>query len=88
MSVQTESVKRSKGTPAVIACIGKVAFTSFKLANAVVTRNSDTDRPGRSAYHCGHCKQWHVGTDNGKTAKRRSNDFKTRARAEAQGGDL
>lgn len=55
MSVQSEAANRSKGTPAVVSCIGKVPFASFNLANAVVTRHSNKTTSGRSAYHCGHC---------------------------------
>lgn len=59
--------------PAYIAssCSGKVAFASFTLANAVVTRNRDKYREGRTSYHCQHCQQWHIGSDNGQRARGR-----------------
>ncbi len=45
------------------SCVGKVPFENFTLANAVVKRYGN-DRMGRMAYHCEHCHQWHVGTNN------------------------
>lgn len=53
------------------SCAGKVSFASFKLANAVVTRNSDKHRDGRTSYHCQYCHQWHVGADNGRQSRER-----------------
>ena len=57
--------------PAEVACLGKVPFSSFTLANAVVTRNREKHRESRSAYHCLHCHEWHIGTDNGQRARAR-----------------
>lgn len=53
------------------ACAGKVSFTTYTLANAVVKRNRDKYREGRTSYHCQHCHQWHIGTDNGRETKER-----------------
>jgi len=56
---------RSATTPEV-ACAGKVPFSSFALANAVITRVREKHREGWSAYHCAHCHEWHIGTVNGR----------------------
>lgn len=56
------------GTAAEVSCIGKVPFSSFTLANAVTKRRREQHR---SAYHCTHCQQWHIGTDNGQRARGR-----------------
>ena len=53
------------------SCLGKVAFNSFKLANAVIKRNADKHREGRTSYHCQHCHQWHIVSDNGRQARER-----------------
>ena len=53
------------------ACAGKVSFATFTLANAVIKRNGDKPREGRTSYHCLHCHQWHLGTDNGQRARER-----------------
>lgn len=78
MSAYSETVKRSKGTLAAVACDGKVGFVSYEKAAAVLKRYSVKDRPGRTAYHCGHCQQWHLGTDKGRVEKKRAADFKER----------
>lgn len=44
------------------SCIGKVPFKTFTLANAVVKRHGRDSR--REPYHCEHCHQWHLGTNN------------------------
>ena len=78
MSAFGDTAKRSKSTPADIGCTGKVGFDGFKQAAAVLGRNQTKTRPGRSAYHCGHCHKWHIGTDKGRVEKKRAADFKER----------
>lgn len=49
------------------SCTGKVPFKSYKLAQVVVKRNPGHGRDGhesREPYHCEHCRQWHIGTNN------------------------
>ena len=53
------------------ACAGKVSFATFTLANSVVKRNREKHRESRTSYHCMHCHQWHIGTDNGRDTKER-----------------
>ncbi len=74
----TDGRKRSMETRKEIVCTGKVAFSSFALAQIVISRPQTKYRPGRSSYHCGHCGMWHIGSDEGRTGKHRANDFKTR----------
>lgn len=53
------------------SCAGKVSFSTFTLANAVVKRNRDKYRESRTTYHCHYCHQWHIGTDNKQETKER-----------------
>jgi hypothetical protein len=78
MSVFSESAKERKFTPAGASCLGKVAFDSFRLANAVLGRQKNKARPARSAYLCGHCQLWHLGTDSAHAAKARLASDKSR----------
>ena len=78
MSKQSDAALRSALVPSAVSCGGKVALGSFSLAQAVVTRNGSKDRNGRSAYKCGHCGQYHIGTDNGKVGKKKALGFAAR----------
>lgn len=49
------------------SCAGKVGM-SYENAVAVVRRK---DGPKRTAYHCKHCRQWHVGGAGEKSLKNR-----------------
>lgn len=55
---------------AAASCEGKVKFKTFTLANDVTKRHSGDKH--REPYHCTHCRQWHLGTNNkaDKRAKR------------------
>lgn len=46
------------------SCVGKVSFYSFTLASAVTGRRNTKRHNTREAYHCEHCKKWHLGTSN------------------------
>lgn len=70
--------KARAATMAEVSCLGKVPFSTFTLANSVTTRNREKHREGRSAYHCMHCQQWHIGTDNGQRAKARHDGNKAK----------
>jgi hypothetical protein len=59
-------------------CDGKVSFESFNAAQMVLKRIHVKARPARSAYHCVHCQQWHLGTDVLRTQNKRKNEFKNR----------
>jgi len=52
------------------SCVGKVAFTSFVLANNVVKRHSEKRTAARQPYHCGYCGMWHVGSSKKDTSKK------------------
>lgn len=78
MSVHSEGAKVSRSAPASVGCIGKVPFDSYQQASAVLSRNQTKARPGRSVYRCGHCHQWHLGTDKGRVIKKKAADFKER----------
>lgn len=72
--------KARAATTAEVSCLGKVPFSSFTLANAVTTRQHNKHRDGRSAYHCTHCHQWHIGTNSGQRAKDRHDHNQAKAR--------
>jgi hypothetical protein len=76
MSVHSEAAKVCGATPAAVSCTGKVAFANYSQASRVLTRYQTKDRPGRSAYLCGHCGMWHIGTDQGHVKKHKAKDFK------------
>lgn len=78
MSRATEHMKRAKGVPSVVSCDGKVAFPDHAAATAVLNRKARTKRPGRSAYHCAFCSQWHLGVDKGRVQVKRATEFKQR----------
>lgn len=75
MSKQSDAALRSAMAPSAVSCDGKVAFNSFSLAQSVTKRTAIRDRNGRSAYKCGHCGLWHIGTDNGKVEKKKQFAF-------------
>jgi len=78
MSAHSESSKVSGSCPAEVGCTGKVAFASFAKAKAVLDRNQTKARPGRTAYRCGHCHMWHIGSDRGHVAKKKAAAYKER----------
>lgn len=65
MSAHSEQAKRaSAGDPAVF-CNGKHPFDSRQIAQQVAERSNRRKGQGKrmSAYRCGHCSAWHVGSD-------------------------
>lgn len=78
MSFFSDGARLNGTLPAEIGCTGKVTFDSYSQAAAVLGRNQTKARPGRSAYRCGHCNQWHIGTDTGRVAQKRNSNFKDR----------
>ena len=74
MSKMSENANRTTLMPPAVACSGKVPFDSFSLANGVANRNTD-DRHHRSAYKCGHCGLWHIGTEVTQATKRKATAF-------------
>lgn len=81
MSVASEAAKRTGRSSPATACTGKVPFDSFSQAAKVVDRTKTKPRPGRSAYRCGHCHKWHIGTDSGRVELRNAIEFKERRQA-------
>lgn len=71
MSAYSEAAKFKAQTPPAVGCLGKVAFDSFRLAADVLKRQTNKAPAGRSAYRCGHCSLWHLGTDVAHGAKAR-----------------
>lgn len=43
------------------SCLGKKSFASAQLAHKVAQRMRQADR-NATAYHCGECHSWHLGT--------------------------
>jgi hypothetical protein len=76
MSVHSEAAKVGGAAPASVSCTGKVSFVNYSQASRVLSRYQTKARPGRSAYLCGHCGLWHIGTDQGHVQKRKSQDYK------------
>lgn len=44
-------------------CLGKEAFASHELANAVATRMRRHRGYSVQIYHCRHCGAWHIGSN-------------------------
>jgi hypothetical protein len=63
MSKQSEAARLSLTLPSEVGCDGKVAFDTFRLADMVVHRHTKRTKGARTAYRCGHCHKWHVGTN-------------------------
>jgi len=78
MSAHSDDTKRSRRTLPSVSCTGKVPFDDFKQASDVVGRRRTKARPGRSAYRCGHCHKWHIGSDSGRVEMRKAAEFKER----------
>lgn len=78
MSASTERARLSLLSPPAVACTGKVGLTSHALAMQIITRHTAKDRPSRTPYLCGYCNLWHIGSDKGKVAKRKAQEFKGR----------
>lgn len=79
MSRQSEFASVGKTLPSSVGCDGKVAFDSFKLANAVVKRHGTDDaRRCRTAYRCGHCGKWHVGNNKGQSQRKEAASLRQR----------
>lgn len=82
MSAASDDIKRTSNTDRAVACDGKAGFANFKLANDVATRTysySHRNKPNnRKAYKCGHCGEWHIGSDTAKVGKRNARTFKER----------
>ena len=58
---------RLKRIPAEVQCLGKDPFDSLLLAQEVarkMSRKHGQADKGVTAYHCGHCKKYHVGGNN------------------------
>lgn len=78
MSKNTDAYRRSGATDVNTACVGKVAFDNRSQAVGVVNRRQTKERPGRSAYKCGHCHKWHIGSDHGRVEITKKHEFKER----------
>lgn len=74
MSRQSENARLGTTLPSAVGCEGKVSFDNFKLANDVVKRPRKNDRCARTAYRCGHCRLWHIGSNKGHSHKKESAD--------------
>jgi hypothetical protein len=42
-------------------CSGKEAFSSFSEAQAIARKTARRHGEGKRAYHCPHCRLYHVG---------------------------
>lgn len=78
MSIFSAAAKLNGLLKAEVGCTGKVTFTSFSKANDVLGRFQTKSRPSRSVYRCGHCGQWHIGTNKGRVQAKRDFNFKER----------
>lgn len=76
--MSSDDQRRSRLSNAEVSCVGKAPLESYQKAQAILRRHTVKDRPHRSAYHCGHCGAWHIGTDNGAVEKRKASEFKQR----------
>ena len=71
MSHNTEDAGRSGKVLPAINCEGKVRFDSHAMAAGVSARTRRGRHGGRSAYKCGHCRGFHLGTDGGMVTKKK-----------------
>lgn len=75
MSKQSENARIGTSLPSSVGCDGKVSFDSFKRANDVVKRPTKRGL-SRTAYRCGHCGKWHVGTNKGHSHNKDAADLR------------
>lgn len=67
------------------ACFGKVTLDSFELADRAALRKRAGGNALR-AYHCPHCKKWHVGNPHKeKEVEFRKRKHKSRSAGSADG---
>jgi len=61
----SDDALRTARTPALVSCSGKHRFDNQRLARDVAKRSNRQRKQGVSAYRCGHCGGWHIGTHIG-----------------------
>jgi hypothetical protein len=72
MSNHSDFKKISKTFVPEIGCVGKVAFKHRSDAMVVVNRTGRSAPRGRTAYSCGICGMWHIGSDQFGLSKQRT----------------
>lgn len=66
MSATADQRARTGAARVEVACMGKPGFDSRSLAMAAAGKSRRRKDMRISAYPCGHCHKWHLGSSNTK----------------------
>lgn len=64
MSHNSDDKRRTRAHGAATACAGKVRFESFAHVSEAMNRIRQGKAKKRSAYACGFCQGFHIGSSN------------------------